>query len=411
MPRPLPGRDTVRDRPRERLAALGPEALSDAELLALLLRTGDRSADALSLASALLERHGGLEGLARAGGREISALRGVGPAKSATVSASLEIGRRLAARRLPAGSVIRGPEDVYRHFHPSLRLVPHERFLVLLLNGRHRLLRQEVVSQGTLTASLVHPREVFRPALREAAAALILVHNHPSGDPTPSPEDREVTDRLAKAGEILGVRVLDHVVVAEHGYCSLREEGWLPVAGPVLPGGQAREPVRGPALAEGRLRAGWRSVDEGIRVSTGPLGGTGHPGRPSSMAKANVQQSAEPAAGTEYDRRKSDRTDLVVRVAYHTVDELFSEFARNINEGGLFVETEAPHPVGTEVSLQFKIPGSDEPLHVLGRIAHTTDGGPGEPPGMGIEFDDLDGQARQRINQLVRCLRTDAARP
>ena len=232
MPRPRSGRDCVRDRPRERLATLGPEALSDAELLALLLRTGDRRADALSLATALLERHGGLAGLARAGGRELGTLSGVGPAKSATVSASLEIGRRLAARRLVAGTPIRGPEDVYRHFHPSLRFVPHERFLVLLLNGRHRLLRQEVISQGTLTASLVHPREVFRPALQEAAAALILVHNHPSGDPTPSPEDRQVTERLARAGEILGVRVLDHVVVAERGYCSLREQGLLPVAEP-----------------------------------------------------------------------------------------------------------------------------------------------------------------------------------
>jgi DNA repair protein RadC len=106
---------------------------------------------------------------------------------------------------------------------------------VLLLNGRHRLLRQEMISQGTLTASLVHPREVFRPALKEAAAALILVHNHPSGDPTPSPEDRQVTERLARAGEILGVRVLDHVVVAERGYCSLREQGLLPVAEPSDP--------------------------------------------------------------------------------------------------------------------------------------------------------------------------------
>ena len=241
MPRPLPDRDAVLDRPRERLAALGPEALSDAELLALLLRTGDRRGDSLSLASALLGRHGGLEGLARAGGREIGMLSGVGPAKSATVSASLEIGRRLAARRLRAGSAIRGPEDVYRHFHPSLRFVRHERFLVLLLNGRHRLLRQEVVSQGTLTASLVHPREVFRPALREAAAALILVHNHPSGDPTPSTEDRQVTERLARAGEILGVRVLDHVVVAEHGYCSLREEGLLPAAEPAPHGGDVAD--------------------------------------------------------------------------------------------------------------------------------------------------------------------------
>jgi type IV pilus assembly protein PilZ len=130
----------------------------------------------------------------------------------------------------------------------------------------------------------------------------------------------------------------------------------------------------------------------------------------SSMAKGTVQHSEDPVSGAEFERRKSERTDLVVRVAYHTVDELFSEFARNINEGGLFVETDTPHPVGTEVSLQFKIPGSDEPLQVGGRIAHTRDGAPGEPPGMGIEFDDLDAQARQRINDLVRRLRTDGTR-
>ena len=213
------------DRPRERLYALGPAALSDAELLALLLRTGDHRADALALAVSLLERHGGLHGLARAGGRELKAAPGMGPAKSASVCASLELGRRLAARRLHPGAAIRGPADVFAHFHPSLRLVPHERFIALLLDGRHRVLREEVVSQGTLTASLVHPREVFRPALRESAAALILVHNHPSGDPTPSAEDREVTLRLVRAGDLLGVRVIDHVVVAERGFCSLKEEG------------------------------------------------------------------------------------------------------------------------------------------------------------------------------------------
>jgi DNA repair protein RadC len=215
------------DRPRERLDALGSDVLSDAELLALLLRTGGRGADALAVASDLLARHGGLSGLARAGGRELASSPGVGPAKSASVHAALELGRRVAARRLVAGAAIREAADVYRHFHPSLRHVPHERFLVILLDGRHRVLRQEVVSQGTLTASLVHPREVFRPALREGAAALVLVHNHPSGDPTPSREDREITARLVHAGEILGVRVLDHVVVAERGYRSLREEGQI----------------------------------------------------------------------------------------------------------------------------------------------------------------------------------------
>jgi DNA repair protein RadC len=230
MPR-TPPTGPVRDRPRERLASLGPEALSDAELLALLLRTGGRGADALAVARDLLDRCGGLQGLAAASGRELGAARGVGPAKSATLRASLELGRRLAARRLAPGDRIRGPADVFHHFHPRLRHVRHERFLAILLDGRHRVLGQEVVSQGTLTASLVHPREVFRPALRESAAALILVHNHPSGDPSPSREDREVTERLIRAGEILGVRVLDHVIVAERGYTSLCPEGASP-AGP-----------------------------------------------------------------------------------------------------------------------------------------------------------------------------------
>lgn len=218
---------SLSDRPRERLEALGPSALSDAELIALLLRTGDRGGDALALAADLLGRHGGLRGLTRISPRELGQSGGMGPAKTATVRAALEIGRRIAGRRLHAGAAIRSPADIYRHFHPTLRDVPHERFLVVLLDARHRVIRWEVVSQGTLTASLVHPREVFRPALRDAAAAVVLVHNHPSGDPTPSREDREVTARLARAGELLGVQVLDHVVVAERGFRSLREEGAL----------------------------------------------------------------------------------------------------------------------------------------------------------------------------------------
>ena len=219
--------DRFADRPRERLAALGPEPLSDAELLALVLRTGGRGVDALRAAAALLDRFGGLRGVARAAPRELREAVGVGPAKSASVFAALELGRRLGSRRLREGDAIAGPADVYRRFHARLRDARHEHFLVVLLDGRHRVLREAAVSQGTLTASLVHPREVFRPALREAAAALILVHNHPSGDPTPSAEDREVTRRLVEAGEILGIPVVDHVVVAERGYVSLREQGFL----------------------------------------------------------------------------------------------------------------------------------------------------------------------------------------
>lgn len=220
------------DGPRERLCALGPEALSDAELVALLLRTGGGRRDALALAGRLLRRYGGLAGLAAAAASELAHEEGMGPAKSASLVAALELGRRFATRRLRSGEPVRGPADVFRHFHPRLRDARHERFLLVLLDGRHRMLREVVVSQGTLTASLVHPREVFRPALREAAAAVVLVHNHPSGDPTPSREDREITRRLAEAGDLLGIPVLDHVVVAERGYASLREAGVLGSGGP-----------------------------------------------------------------------------------------------------------------------------------------------------------------------------------
>jgi DNA repair protein RadC len=222
---------TDRDRPRERLFQLGPEALTDTELLALLLRTGGGGESALETAARVLAEHAGLAGLARCEAHELMRCRGLGPAKAASIHASLEMGRRVAGRRLQEGTPIRDPADVFRHFHPRLRDAQQECFLVLLLDGRHRLIREELVSRGTLTASLVHPREVFRPALRACAAAVILVHNHPSGDPTPSPEDREVTRRLARAGEILGVAVVDHVVVAERGYCSLREEGGPAFAG------------------------------------------------------------------------------------------------------------------------------------------------------------------------------------
>jgi DNA repair protein RadC len=216
------------DGPRERLEALGAESLSEAELIALLLRTGGSGRDALSLAAWLLQRHGGLVGLATVEGAELTRAPGVGKAKSAALVAALELGRRLASRRLRAGEPVRGPADVFRHFHARMRAWRHERFFVLLLDGRHRLLREVVISQGTLTASLVHPREVFRPALREAAAAVVLAHNHPSGDPTPSAEDREITGRLAEAGILLGIPVLDHVVVAERGWSSLCELGSLP---------------------------------------------------------------------------------------------------------------------------------------------------------------------------------------
>ncbi|MFP6655877.1 MAG: DNA repair protein RadC [Myxococcota bacterium] len=213
------------DRPRERLFQRGPGVLADAELLALILRTGDRQQDAWSLAREMLERFGGLAGLARSSSASLEAMPGLGPAKSASVRAAVELARRLGDEPLERGKRIRSPEDIQRHFRIRLRDLRRESFHVLLLDGRHRLIATDEVSVGTLTASLVHPREVFREAIRCAAAALVLVHNHPSGDPSPSSEDQKVTDRLRRAGVLLGIRVLDHVIVSHSSYYSFREAG------------------------------------------------------------------------------------------------------------------------------------------------------------------------------------------
>lgn len=227
------------DGPRERLAALGARSLSDAELIALVLRTGDRERDALAVGRAMLLAHGGLRGLAAALPCELARAPGLGPAKAASLVGALELGRRSATRRLERGARFGGPADVHAHFAARLRDLAQERFFVVMLDGRHRVIGEQTVSQGTLTASLVHPREVFRPALRAAAAAVVLVHNHPSGDPDPSGEDRQVTARLGRAGELLGVRVVDHVIVAAAGFFSFREAGLLsdPEAAPDPSGG------------------------------------------------------------------------------------------------------------------------------------------------------------------------------
>lgn len=216
------------DAPRERLRAKGAHALSDEELLALLLQSGGPRRGVREIARSLLDRETGLYALSRVSFCELTTEPGLGAAKSASLVAAFEMGRRIATRRLKPGVAVRYPADVYRHFHPRLRVERREHFLMLLLDGRQRFLREATVSQGTLTASLVHPREVFREALRESAASMILVHNHPSGDPTPSAEDLAITARLVEAGDLLGVPIVDHVIVAEGGFSSLRELGDFP---------------------------------------------------------------------------------------------------------------------------------------------------------------------------------------
>jgi len=197
--------------------------MTDGELVAVLVRTG-----AIDAMEGALETLGGLRALSAASVAELERVAGVGPARAAALTAAFELGRRVAERRLRRGQPMRGPRDVHAHFAARLREALCEHFIVVLLDGRHRVLGDVVVSSGTLTASLVHPREVFRPAIQQAAAAVVLVHNHPSGDPAPSTEDHGVTARLRQAGEVIGIRVVDHVIVADGGYYSFQEAGELP---------------------------------------------------------------------------------------------------------------------------------------------------------------------------------------
>jgi DNA repair protein RadC len=216
------------ERPRERLLEHGPAALADSELVALVLRTGDSSTGDTSLDQArrLLADLGGLAGLGRAAPAEVLRRKGVGAAKAAALAAAFEIGRRQAARRLENGAAFRTAADVFHHFRGRYAGLRKEVFSIFLLDAKHRKLREVRVSEGSLTASIVHPREVFAPAVRDSAAAVILVHNHPSGDPAPSPEDVELTRRLREAGDLLGIRVLDHVIVGAEKHFSFVEAGW-----------------------------------------------------------------------------------------------------------------------------------------------------------------------------------------
>lgn len=211
--------------PRERVRSLGAQALSLAELLVALVGSGGAHGSAREIAHRLEARFGSsVRGLARTDPAELQSIPGVGPAVATRVVVAIELGRRLASEEQDHGSPIRGPADVFRRYGPRLRDLPQEEFHAVVMNTRHRVIREVFVTRGTVDASLIHPREVFRAAVQEGASAVILVHNHPSGDPTPSPEDRVVTRQLAAAGRTLGIPVLDHVVIGDGRYVSLADE-------------------------------------------------------------------------------------------------------------------------------------------------------------------------------------------
>jgi DNA repair protein RadC len=217
------------ERPRERLLEADDEVLTDAEVVGVVLGCGFRGRSAVDIARALLAHSGSLRGIARLSASELRRIAGIGPARAAQLLGAFALARRFAAESLTPGEALRSSADIYRHFSPRLRDRKREEFLVVLLDGKNRVIREARISIGSLNASIVHPREVFHMAVRESAGALVLVHNHPSGDPTPSAEDIEVTERLARAGEILGIRVLDHVVLGEGSYTSFVEKGMLPI--------------------------------------------------------------------------------------------------------------------------------------------------------------------------------------
>jgi len=216
------------ERPRERLAHLGEEHLTDAELLAIILGGGTRDVTAVELARGLLARFGGFRELAACSTAELRRVCGVGEAKAASIKAALEIARRLGTEPAPSrpGAFL-SPEVVFERYRLSLGREKRETFVALLLDAKNRLIRDVTISKGSLTQSIVHPREVFEPAIRDSAASVIFVHNHPSGDTVPSREDVEITKRLKQTGDVVGIRVLDHVIVGESGYTSLADEKLL----------------------------------------------------------------------------------------------------------------------------------------------------------------------------------------
>jgi DNA repair protein RadC len=213
--------------PRERLLRVGQEALSDGELVALLLGTGTSDAPVVELATRLLAQEGGLGGLERMGVGRMAQTRGVGRGKACRLVAAFELGRRVAARPLAAGAKLQSSQAVDAALRPRLARSPVEQFLAIPLDAKNRAMGELRLSLGGLTACPVSPADVFRALLREAAAGVVFVHNHPSGEPSPSPEDVAMTERLREAGDLLGVRVVDHVIVAREGYFSFLDAGLL----------------------------------------------------------------------------------------------------------------------------------------------------------------------------------------
>lgn len=218
------------ERPRERLLKLGAGGLSTAQLLAIILRIGGRDKSAIELAREILLKFGSLKEIEDASVAEFSDIKGVGSVKVAQLKAAFELGKRLMQRT--GAGVVQNPSfknsrEVYEYFRPRFYGIKKEKFLCVLLDTKNRVFKETIVSDGTLTSTLVHPREVFRYAIKEAAASVLLLHNHPSGDPSPSKDDIHITKRLVETGKVVGIAVLDHIIISDGKYLSLLEKGYI----------------------------------------------------------------------------------------------------------------------------------------------------------------------------------------
>lgn len=214
------------ERPRERLQRYGAHALSTQELLAIVLRTGTGGRSAIDLAEELLKDHKDIRGIACASVEQLAKIKGIGPVKGIQIAACIELGRRLQEMRADRRE-IKSPQDAVDLLMPRLRDADKELFYGILLDSRARIIREVEISKGSLNNSIVHPREVFKAAITASAESIIVAHNHPSGDPTPSPEDRRVTARLQEAGKLMGIELVDHLIIGDGRWVSLKECGFL----------------------------------------------------------------------------------------------------------------------------------------------------------------------------------------
>ncbi|MBI4691095.1 MAG: DNA repair protein RadC [Nitrospirae bacterium] len=215
------------ERPRERLLKLGVESLSNAQLLAIILRIGGGGKSAIDLAMEMLDSFKNLKDMDSASIKEFTALKGMGVAKASQVKAAFELGRRLFREPDKKGPVFSSSMDVYSYYHPVVKDMKKEVLFCAMLDAKNRIFRDCRISEGTLTNSFIHPREAFSNAIRESAAAVIFIHNHPSGDPTPSREDISITERLIHTGEIIGIKVLDHVIIGNSKHISIMDGGYI----------------------------------------------------------------------------------------------------------------------------------------------------------------------------------------